>query len=593
MNLPRSRPAPSSELREALSACSHAFIGVAIMSGLVNILYLTGSFYMLEVYDRVLPSRSVPTLIALSVLALMLFAFQGILDLIRSRILVRVAATLDERLSARVYDLVVQMPLRGRAPGDGLSPLRDLDQVRSFLTTTGPLALFDLPWMPIYVLLCFLFHPWIGIAALVGALILTSLTLLSEFMTRAPSRVTMQHAGVRNNLAEAGRRNAEVMRAMGMAPRMGQIWSETNAKFLASQQQTSDVAGGLGAISKVLRLALQSGVLGLGAYLVIHQQATAGIIIASSIIVARALAPVELAIANWRGFVSARQSWKRLSDVLAAMEKGAEPMALPPPKTTLVVESVGAMPPGVQRVVVQEVSFTLKGGQGIGVIGPSASGKSSLARLIVGVWQPARGKVRLDGAALDQWAPAELGKHVGYLPQDVELFGGTVAQNISRFEPNAPSEAVIAASQAAGVHDMIVRLPEGYDTQVGDGGAVLSAGQRQRIALARALYRDPFLVVLDEPNSNLDSEGDKALTQAIVRVRQRGGIVVVVAHRPSALAGVDQVLAMLNGRAAALGPRDEVLAKLFGQQQGAAPAAPAAAAAGGGLRLVGEAGGAS
>ena len=395
-------------------------------------------------------------------------------------------------------------------------------------------------------------------------------------------------------MAEAGRRNAEVLRAMGMAPRMAKLWGEANTKYLASQRQTADAAGGLGAISKVLRFTLQSGVLGLGAYLVIQQQATAGIIIASSIIVARALAPVELAIANWRGFVSARQSWKRLSDILGAMDQGSAPMPLPAPKTSLVVESVTAGPPGVPRLVLQDVAFSMKAGQGLGIIGPSASGKSSLARVIVGVWAPARGKVRLDGAALDQWAPAELGPHIGYLPQDVELFAGTVGQNIARFEPEAPAQAIIAASQAAGVHDMIVRLADGYDTQIGESGAVLSAGQRQRIALARALYRDPFLVVLDEPNSNLDSDGDKALTQAIVRVRQRGGIVVVVAHRPSALAGVDQVLAMLNGRAHALGPRDEILAKLFAPQPAAPPAAsvPAAASAGGGgLRLVGEGGG--
>jgi ATP-binding cassette subfamily C protein len=373
---------------------------------------------------------------------------------------------------------------------------------------------------------------------------------------------------------------------------MGKVWGEANAKYLSSQRQTSDVAGGLGAISKVLRFALQSGVLGLGAYLVIQQQATAGIIIASSIIVARALAPVELAIANWRGFVGARHSWRRLSDLLIGTDQGSVPMSLPAPKTNLVVENVIASPPGTQRIVVQDVSFMLKAGQGLGVIGPSASGKSSLARLIVGVWLPARGKVRLDGAAIDQWSPVELGPHIGYLPQDVELFAGTVAQNIARFEPDAPSDAVIEASQAAGVHDMIVRLPEGYDTQIGESGAVLSAGQRQRIALARALYRDPFLIVLDEPNSNLDSDGDKALTQAIMGARARGAIVIVVAHRPSALAGVDQVLAMMNGRAHALGPRDEVLAKLFNPPAAPPPpaAAPAAAAAGG-LRLVGEAGG--
>jgi PrtD family type I secretion system ABC transporter len=594
INLARApgRPAPSSELREALAACWHAFLAIGVMSGLINVLYLTGSFYMLEVYDRVLPSRSVPTLVALSILALTLFAFQGVLDIIRSRVLVRIAASLDERLSTRVYDIVVQLPLRSRMPGDGLAPMRDLDQIRSFLIGTGPLALFDLPWMPAYLFICFVFHPWIGVAALCGALLLTSLTLLSEFMTRKPSRAAMAHVGSRNGLAEAGRRNAEVIRAMGMAPRLGKVWGEANNKYLSSQRQTSDVAGGLGALSKVMRFALQSGVLGLGAYLVIQQQATAGIIIASSIIVARALAPVELAVANWRGFVAARQSWRRLSELLIGTDSGAAPMTLPAPSASLVVENVVGTPPGIQRMVVQDVSFALKAGQGLGIIGPSASGKSSLARLIVGVWQPVRGKVRLDGAALDQWSPAELGPHIGYLPQDVELFAGTVAQNIARFEPDAPSDAVIAAAQAASVHDMIVRLSEGYDTQIGEGGAVLSAGQRQRIALARALYRDPFLIVLDEPNSNLDSDGDKALTQAIMRCRARGAVVIVVAHRPSALAGVDQVLAMLNGRPHAIGPRDEILAKLF-NPPGSSPPATAPAAAAGGLRLVGEAGGAT
>ena len=591
---PATREARPSELREAMSACWHAFIAIAVVSGLINILYLTGSFYMLEVYDRVLPSRSIPTLVALSILALTLFAFQGILDVIRSRVMVRIAATLDERLSARVYDIMVQLPLKTRGQGDGLAPMRDLDQIRAFLVSTGPSALFDLPWMPFYLLICFLFHFWIGVAALIGALILTSLTLMSEFMTRGPARMAGTHVGTRNSLAEAGRRNAEVLQAMGMAPRMGKIWGEANSKYLAAQQRTSDIAGGLGAASKVLRFTLQSGVLGLGAYLVIQGQATAGIIIASSIIVARALAPVELAIANWRGFVSARQSWRRLSDLLRGLEAGIEPMTLPAPKASLVVENVSAGPPGVQKVMIQDVNFGLKGGQGLGIIGPSASGKSSLARVIVGVWTPVRGKVRLDGAALDQWAPAELGPHIGYLPQDVELFAGTVAQNIARFEADAPSEAVIAAAQAAGVHEMIVRLPEGYDTQIGEAGAVLSAGQRQRVALARALYRDPFLVVLDEPNSNLDAEGDKALAQAILGVRSRGGIVIVVAHRPSALAGVDQVLAMINGRVHTMGPRDEVLAKLFGPQQSQQPAAarvPAATGGGGlGLRLVGEAG---
>ncbi len=344
---------------------------------------------------------------------------------------------------------------------------------------------------------------------------------------------------------------------MGMAPRMGTLWGEANAKYLASQQRTSRCRpAGSARSRKVLRLTLQSGVLGLGAYLVIQQQATAGIIIASSILVARALAPVELAIANWRGFVAARQSWRRLSDLLGKLrtERGADGAA-GAASATLAVEGVAATPPGTQRVVVQDVSFGLKAGQGLGIIGPSASGKSSLARLLVGVWSPVRGKVRLDGAALDQWSPAAARPRTSATCRRTSSCSPARSRRTSRASsPMRRRSAIIAAAKAAGVHDMIVRLPEGYETQIGESGAVLSAGQRQRIALARALYRDPFLVVLDEPNSNLDAEGDKALTQAIMSVRARGGIVIVVAHRPSALAGVDQVLAMVQRPRARLRP---------------------------------------
>ena len=312
-------------------------------------------------------------------------------------------------------------------------------------------------------------------------------------------------------------------------------------------------------LSRVMRLVLQSLVLGLGAYLVINQEATAGVIIASSILMSRALAPVELAIANWKGFVAARQARRRLSEMLALLPPGRQPLSLPKPEMTLSVESVSASPPGNGRIVVQDVAFALKSGDGLGIIGPSAAGKSSLARLIVGVWQPVRGKVRLDGAALDQWSPESLGRHIGYLPQDVELFDGTIAENISRFEAEPDANAIIAAAKSAGVHELVVRLPEGYDTRIGEAGAALSAGQRQRVALARALYGDPFLVVLDEPNSNLDSEGEEALTAAMRSVRSRGGIIIVIAHRASALAAVDQVLVLNQGRQQAFGPRDEVL----------------------------------
>ena len=569
-----------------LASCRHAFFGVGLMSGMINVLYLTGSFFMLEIYDRVLPSRSVPTLIGLAIIAFVLYAFQGILDIFRGRVLARIGASLDEALNGRVFDLVVRLPLKARTSGDGLQSVRDLDQVRGFLSSLGPTALFDLPWMPLYLGICFIFHFWIGMTAVVGALILIVVTLLTELRTREPAKAAVETGAARNVLVSASRRNAEVLQAMGMRGRMGALWSSSNAKFLDSQLRASDVAGGFGALSKVLRLALQSAVLGVGAYLVIQQQATAGVIIAGSILTSRALAPVELAIANWRGFVAARQSWKRLIDLMAALPPRDAPLQLPRPSAALSVEGVSAAPPGAQRFVVQDVAFTLKAGNGLGVIGPSASGKSSLARVLVGVWSPMRGKVRLDGAALEQWDPEDLGPHVGYLPQDVELFAGTVAENICRFDPGADPEAILAAAKAANVHDLILRLPDGYETQIGESGEALSAGQRQRVALARALYGDPFLVVLDEPNSNLDAEGEQALTQAILSARARGRIVVVIAHRPSALASVDLVLVMADGRAQAFGPKDEVLSKVLRRPPGTPSGeGPAAAQTGGGTML--------
>jgi len=559
----RNRSPVRSELAEALAACRGAFYGTALISGMSNILMLTGAMFMLEIYDRVLPSRSMPTLVGLLVLAAALFTALGILDAIRGRILVRIGGALDETLSGRVYDTLMRLPLRVGARSDGTQPLRDLDAVRSYLSGLGPVALFDLPWIPLYLAICFAFHPLIGFAALAGAIILIVLTLLTEILMRAPAKAATEAAVARNGLAEASRRNAEALVAMGMAGHIAARWSEANRQYMRSQQEASDLGGGLGAISKVLRMMLQSGVLAVGAYLVIHQEASAGIIIAASILSARALAPVDLAIANWKGFVAARQSWQRLNRLLTMSPARLAPMQLQTPVHRLTVEAVSASPPGVPKIVVQDITFELEAGQGLGIIGPSGSGKSSLVRLLVGVWQPMRGNVRLDGAALDQWASDALGRHIGYLPQDVELLAGTVAENIARFEPDPDNEAVIAAAKAVGVHDLIVRLPGGYDTQIGEQGSALSAGQAQRVALARAVYRDPFLVVLDEPNSNLDSEGEEALTRAILGVRERMGIVIVVAHRPSAIAGVDRLLMMNQGKAQAIGPKDEVLSKVL------------------------------
>ncbi len=572
------KPGLAPEIVQSLRRCRFAFMGAGVFSGLINMLALTSSIYMMQVYDRVIPSHSIPTLIGLSLVMLILFAGYGFLDVIRTRILGRVGVSIDNDLRERVMASVLEIPLRGARGGDAHQPIRDLDQIRSFLAGAGPVALFDLPWMPFYLVLVWLLHPYLGMLALGGALLLVCLTALTEYRSREPSRDIVQSGGRRQNFAEASRRNAEAVRALGMSRRVIKMWSGYNDKFLTDQLTVTDVTATYGTISKVLRLVLQSAVLGLGAYLVIGGQASAGVMIAASILVSRALAPIEIVIGNWRGFIGARQSAARLSQMLLSMPERKETLALPRPASTLHVEGLMVAPPGQQTIVVNNVSLKLDKGSGLGVIGPSASGKSSFARALIGAWAPVRGSVRLDGASLDQWDPDALGVHIGYLPQDIELFEGTVAENIARFIPDASSQSVIEAAQQACAHDMILRLPQGYDTQIREAGMALSAGQRQRVGLARALFGNPFLVVLDEPNSNLDSEGDAALTTAIQSIRDRGGIVIVIAHRPSALNGVDQILVMNAGQAQAFGPKDEILPKVMPHAYGPAtrPQAPAA-----------------
>ncbi len=532
---------------------------VALLSGVMNILTLSGSFFMLEVYDRVLPSRSIPTLVSVVLILAVLYAFLALFDILRSRIFSRLGLMLDEDLGPRVFDLVLRQSLRNSPDMDPTQPQRDLDQVRGFLAGAGPGALFDLPWIPIYLVICFALHPVIGMTALGGSVVLVSLTLVAELLTRRATRATVGAAMQRNLLSEAARRNAEVAHAMGMVGRLRNRWSHANDALRGQQRRTSDVSGGLSGISKVLRMFLQSAVLGVGAYLVIQGEATGGIMIAGSILVARAIAPVELAIANWKGFIAARQSWARLRVELEAVSHGERSMPLPPPVLRLDVERLSCAAPGSDRMLVNGVSFGLVAGQALGVIGPSGAGKSSLARAMVGVWPAAIGKVRLDGAALDQWNAEDRGRHVGYLPQDIELFSGTIAENIARFDPEAQSEDIIAAARAADVHDMILQMPGGYNTQIGVGGAILSAGQRQRVGLARALYRNPFLVVLDEPNSNLDLPGEQALIQAIADIRARNGIAVIISHKPSILTGADVLAVMGDGALRKFGTPAEVL----------------------------------
>ncbi|MEH6693050.1 MAG: type I secretion system permease/ATPase [Pseudorhizobium pelagicum] len=557
-----------SEIAAALGACRGAFLWIGVFSAFINILALSGSLFMMEVYDRVIPSGSLPTLAGLFTLVAILYLFQGLLDLMRTRLLTRIGASLDQSLGSRVFDAVLGLQLRAPRIGESSQPLRDLDIIRSFLSSSGPGAFFDLPWLPFYLGICFIFHPLLGLAVSCGAIFLVFLTLLTEVMSRLPTRETARYSVSRNRMIEMSRRNAEALVAMGMAGRVRQRFEELSRRHIDAQQSTSDTSGGFGGLSKVFRMLLQSAVLAVGAYLVIGQEATSGVIIAGSILSARALAPIDLVISNWKGFSASRQAKERLDKLLALIPDARDPMLLPAPQFAFAVQGVAATPPEAQKVVVQDVNFVLKPGNGLGIIGPSASGKSSLARLLVGIWSPQRGTIKLDGAPLSQWSSEALGAHIGYLPQAVELLEGTVAENIARFDPAATPDAIIAAAQAAFVHDMVLSLPQGYDTVIGEQGESLSAGQRQRLALARALYGTPFLVVLDEPNSNLDAEGEEALTQAMLGIRDRNGIVIVIAHRPSALGAVDMVLAMAGGRQQAFGPKDEVLSKVLQSSSG-------------------------
>ncbi|TCM78461.1 MULTISPECIES: type I secretion system permease/ATPase [unclassified Rhizobium] len=534
-------------------------VGLGVSSCLVNVLALTGSFFMLQVYDRVIPSRSLPTLVGLVVIVVALFTFQWLLDLTRSLLLGQIGRAVDEHFSGRAFLSVALSASRKPSPGDGLQTIRDIDTVRGFLSGPGPGSLFDLPWMPFYLALCFLFHHWIGVTAAAGAVILTGLALLAELKSREPVRATAKILAERMEFAETARRNSEAVVGMGFAAALSARWAEVNRRHLDSHLRTATFVNSLSTLSRSARMLLQSAVLAVGAILVIRQEATGGIMIASSILVSRALAPIELAIAHWRGFATARQAWSRLDREVRLTEETLHDVALPAPRQSLMVDNLHLAAPGSKVPIIRGVSFEVKAGEAVGIIGPSASGKSSLARGVVGLWPAFAGDIRLDGASLSQWAPEALGHHIGYLPQDVSLFEGTIADNIARFDPEASSELIIAAARAAGVYDMIVGFSDGFDTRIGAQGTALSAGQRQRIGLARALYDDPFLVVLDEPNSNLDIQGELALAQAIEGIRSRQGVVLIIAHRSSALSVVDKVLVLDGGRAKAFGQKSDVL----------------------------------
>lgn len=540
-------------ITDTLTDLKKAAFNLFLHSGVINILALTGSFFMMEIYDRVLPSKSVPTLIGLAVIALFLYFCQGLLDAIRSRVMLRMGVSLNNSMHEKVYQTII------KSSGDHNQPIRDLDSVRSFLSGQGPIALLDMPWMPLYLGIIYAFHPLLGWTAIGGAVILVLLTVLTELRTGTSVKKSAEFAARRQIIIDSSFRNSEVLRSMGMLKRFTNLWKKTNDEYMSHHKQTTDVSSGIGAASKVIRMILQSAMLGLGALLVINGEASGGVIIAGSILTSRALAPVDLAISQWKGFSAARQAWKRLKTVIVEVDDKKKTLTLPAPSKSFVVDKITGTAPGANKFLVNNVSFNLRPGQVLGVVGASGSGKSSLARMIVGAWPLHYGKIRFDGAALEQWDQDLLGKHVGYLPQDVELFSGTIGENISRFEENANMIDILEAARMADVHELIVGMEDGYNTQIGTHGLNLSAGQQQRIALARALYKNPFLIVLDEPNSNLDVEGEAALSRAIVRAKQRGSIVIVISHRPAVLLAVDQLLVMNKGTVQQYGPRDDVL----------------------------------
>ncbi len=545
--------------RQILAGLGGPFTALFLFSGIINLLALTGAFYMLQVYDRVLTSHSIPTLLALSVLAIGLFVFYGAFDILRAQMLARLGRAIDDQLTPIAHRASMLLPIHHASPSEAMQPLRDAQTISRFFGSNAPIAILDLPWIPLFLGFIFLLHPLLGMIATLGTALLVGFTWATEHLTRSSQRATSGASNIRSQILESHVRNAETLNALGMVDNAAKRYDRANALHLNAHLRSSDVTGGFSSASKVFRLMLQSAMLGFGAYLALHGQLTAGAIIAASIAASRALAPVELAIGHWKSFVAARQSAGSLFKSINSLPVQTEPLELPAPHKSLVLEDVCITAPITERPILSGVSFKLRAGQGLGIIGPSAVGKSTLAKAITNVWPLADGHVRLDGASLQHWTRERLGRHVGYLPQHVELLEGTIAQNIARLDASPNPEVVIAAARAAGVHEMILSQPDGYETQIGSRGSALSSGQRQRIGLARALYENPFLVVLDEPNSNLDAEGEAALTTAIRSVRERKGIVVIITHRASALSAVDQVALLQNGKLSAFGPKEQLL----------------------------------
>lgn len=560
------RGAHDNSLHAALKACKSSFFSVGFFSFFINALMLVPSFYMLQVYGRVVTSGSTITLVMLTLIMVMLMLTMGALELIRSRIMVRVSAKLEVLLSRDVYRASFKRALASGGMDASAQPLSDLTGLRQFLTGNGLFAFFDAPWLPVYVGVMFFFHPWYGWVAVASAIVLLCLAIVNEKLTGAALAEANKQNISASLYTAKNLRNAEVIESMGMLQSLMEHWALRQKKVLLLQSQASDRGGLITSISKTFRILVQSLILGVGAYLAIRQEINPGSMIAGSLLLGRALAPIDLMIGSWKGFISARSQYARLSEILTRQLAEPERMSLPAPEGNVTVENLIVSAPGSNTPIIKNISFAVCAGTVVGVIGPSASGKSTLARALLGVWLPQHGVVRLDGADINNWNKQDLGAHVGYLPQDVELFEGSISENIARFGKVEPDK-VIQAAKAAGVHEMILQLPKGYDTVIGSDGVNLSGGQRQRIGLARALYGQPRLIVLDEPNSNLDDVGERALAAAIAQIKASGATIFIITHRTNILTQLDRLLVMRNGVIALWGPREKVLAEISAQHQ--------------------------
>ena len=547
-------------LRKAIKSCRPNVLSVVFFSAFINLLMLVAPLYMLQVYDRVLLSKSYVTLIALTVIAMGCLVVYGILEFVRARILVRTGLKLDEYLNERVFRVIFKSSTGGSADTSAQS-LRDADTIREFFSGGAIIAFCDAPWVPLFIIAGFLLHPWLGMVSLGGTILIFIIALINEFSTRGLLREASEKTLAATNYASTSLRNAEVVHALGMISSVMNIWGHRRSEGLMGQSRASDRAGMFLATSRFIRMALQVGILGVGAYLAVRGDITPGTMIAGSIIMGRALAPVEMGVGQWKTFVFARNAYRRLDKIMANNDIPERPMPLPEPVGEVTVDKIIVVPPGSETPVLMNISLSVSPGTALGLIGPSGSGKSSLARALVGVWYPHSGTIRYDGAEISQWDPEQLGPYLGYMPQDVELFTGTVADNISRFQ-QAESTAVVEAALKAGVHELILEFPDGYNTQLGENGYALSGGQRQRIALARALYGNPKVLILDEPNANLDTEGEQALAQALKQAKDEGQAIVVISHRAALLSIVDTVAVLKDGVLLKLGPRDAVLAEL-------------------------------